>query len=534
MSEAHVAEHVALVDRPDTSRRPRRFPALVAVIALLLAALASCALLRSFELDEGYSVMLLDGRPQLDWPAGIFTRSDVAGWFDEQGPIGAIPRNLRAFDVHPPLWFCLAWGWRALFGSGLVVARLLSVLLTCLDLAVFLALARRLGAPAAPAAAIGFLSYVVVYTGSTLRMYPLGLLFLLLGTLGLLRALQAPPGRAQLGAATAAGLCFGLGILTHMLVLFPSLAMCAVAAGFLLRRRRLGAVAALAAAPLPFLAWTSTFFLVQDRRDWQFPPFHALQMLGRLAQNEAAALLGGTPLYFAGATRLAASGLLALLFAAVVVAAVASFVALRREPGTCVVAAGAATMPCALFGLGLAFHHQASEPRYMLYGIPFLALLLARGLSRQRLLPPRAASALLACLLAAELAGTAGLVFSRSMQQDARPAMAEIARQWTPDAILLLPEAADTTGMTIDYLFEAPPRWPLALVRHDVDAPALLPLLRGRTRLFQIVFADGVGEAAVRRTSALLAAQGWRDAGSPGGVVSKRGLIWREYVRPPA
>lgn len=503
----------------------------VLVLALVTVLLVFSAVIRSFELDEGYSLLLLDGLPRLNWPTHAFSRPEVADWFERQSRIQSITSNLRHYDVHPPLWFFAEWKWRDLFGSGLLAARSLSICLTISNFLVFLAIARRFGAQPAMASAVAFLSYVIIYTGATVRMYPLALLFLQLGVLFLLATLQSRRGSEHVRSAVVAGACFGLGSVTHMLVLFPAVLMCAVTAVFLLKRRCLGAVAALAVTPLPMVAWASTYFLVQDRRDWQFPPFQAIQMLRRVAQDEAAALLGGTPLYFTGSAQLAVGGLLVLLLLAVAVAVVAALLALRREPEAWVIATGAVAMPCVLFGLGLVFHRQASEPRYMLYGIPFLALLLTRGMSREQYVPSAVIDGFFACLLAAELVGSGGLLFSRSMQQDARPAIAEIMRQWKPGALLLLPEAADTTGMTVDYVFEAPDRVQMALVRHDETQADLLPLLSGRSQLFEIVCADGIGQHATARLSSLLKAEGWHDIGSPGGVASKRGVVWTEFAR---
>ena len=501
----------------------------VTIVVLLLALLAGAVSFRSFELDEGYSFLLLDGVPRLHWPAGLFTRPDIATWFRQDATLRAVPGNLRRFDVHPPVWFMLCWCWRQAWGSSLVAARCLSVALTLVNLLVFWQIARLCRVPAALASALAFLCYGMVYTGATVRMYPLGLLFLLCGVLALLHLLQTTGARG-VALAAIAGLCFGLGAATHMLVLFPGVMMAAAAAVVLLRDRRFAALAALAAAPLPCIAWSASYFLVQDRRTWQFPPFRPLPMLRRVLQDAAGSILGGTPLCFDGAARLAVGAGLALLVTAALVLAVAVVIRRWRDPRTWILALGAVAMPCVLYGLGAVFQRQASEPRYMLYSIPFLSLLLAQGF-RQTLLPAPAVAALLVALLGGELAGTIGLLASPDLQQPARRAMAEIAHHWQPGAIVLLPEAADTSGMTVDYAYEAPPDWPMALLRQDATPAQVQPLLRDRHTIFMVVLADDTGRAAIRNARRILAADGWYDAGAPDAHVSRQGQVWTMFRR---
>ena len=504
---------------------------LVGLAVLLL--LLSAVLTRSFELDEGYSFLLLDGVPRLHWPSGLFTRPDVAGWFVEDASIKTVPGNLRHFDVHPPVWFMLAWCWRQVWGSSLVAARLLSVLLTLANLIVFWRIALRCRVPATLASALAFLCYGTVYTGATVRMYPLSLLFLLTGVLALLHLLQTPRGVRGMALAATAGGCFGLGAAAHMLVMFPAMMMSAVAAGVLLRGRYHAAVTTLAAAPLPFLVWSASYFLVQDRRSWQFPLFHPLPMLRRVLQDAAGAIVGGTPLCFDGPTRLVVSMALAVLIMAALVLALAVVIRQWRAPQTCILAVGAIAMPCVLYGLGVVFQRQASEPRYMVYSIPFMSLLLAQGF-RQTLLPRTVVAPVLMALLGAELVGAGGLMASPNLQQPARRAMAEIGRHWQLSSILLLPEAADTSGMTVDYAFEAPSDWPMALIRQGETSAQLQPLLRGRHTIFMVVLADDAGRRAIEDTKRILRTDGWYDAGSPGAHVSRQGQVWTEFRRDDA
>ena len=503
---------------------------LTVILPFLVVVLAACIALRSFELDEGYSLLLLDGVPRLHWPSGVFTRDQIAGWFQQHAGLERIPDDLRRFDVHPPVWFMLDWAWRSGFGPGLVAARCLSAMLTLVNLAIFWRIARLCDAPAALASALAFLCYVTVYTGATVRMYPLGLLFLLSGVFALLhmlRAAQSP--RRSLVLAAIAGLCFGLASATHMLLVFSGMAMAAVAALVLIRARNLRAAAALIAVPLPFLAWSASYFLVQDRRNGQFPPFHVASTLFRVVRDIAAAIVGGTPLYVEGPLRLVIGAALTLLVLAVL--ALVAIVAFRgrRDPATCILAIGAFAMPCTLYALSAVFHREASEPRYMVYSVPFLALLLARAI-RQAPWPKFVLGPLLATLMGAEIVGMLGLFLSPNLQQPARRAIAEMAQRWQSGAVLLLPQAEDTSGMTIDYAYEAPAGWPMILLRQDQDGTMLAPLLQGREAIFMVTLADGAGQRAIDAARHVLAMQGWHDVGSPGAHVSRLGQVWTEFL----
>ena len=514
--------------------RIRRLDLRVAMPAILLALILLLVLdaaLRSFELDEGYSLVMLSGFPRVHWPDGVFTRMDVASWFTRGDRLSDIAANLRTYDVHPPVWFFAETAWRGLVGPSLFGARLFSVLLTALNFGLLAAIARRCNAPLALTCAIAFLSYAMLYTGSTVRMYPLALLFLLLGSWALLAALQATRNDRVVAATALAGACFGLGAATHMLILFPCITLCGTAAVTLLARRRFAAVGVLALAPLPFLAWAASFFLVQGRRNWQFPPFHLAQAIIHIAQDYAVAVLGGTPLYVEGRYQLLLSAMLALVLTAAVTLAAAGARGMLRQAQGRIVLVGAVIMPMTLFMLGLAFHRQVSEPRYMVYSMPFLAIFLARGLRDQILLPGRAAIGLVGCVLALECASAVALPFARATQQDARPTIREIAQDRQPGSILLLPQAADTTGMTVDYAFEAKPGWPMHLVRRDEQTNVLLPLIAGRPRVFLITFGDGVGKQAIAAARRILRRNGWRNTGAHSEVTGKRGQVWEEFQR---
>ena len=507
--------------------------AVIAGLIALATGIAVCAALsRSFELDEGYTYLILNGRPRIAWPAGVFARPQIAHWFAGTSSVAQISADLKTYDVHPPLWFYLEELSRRAVGPGLLPARLLSVALMAGCLVLVARLARACRAPVALTVAINALAYAVLYTGATVRMYPLANLLLLAGTLALLRALAPNGARRPMLFAALAGLAFGLGTATHLFVVFPALALGLVAAGVWLARRRYAEVLVAALAALPAILWAASYYLVQQTHDWQFVPFGVGSMLGQIAQRYAAALFGGTPLYVPRALQLPVTALLGgLLLAALGAAALGLPRLVRDVPGR-IVLAGTLAMPAALFTVGAAVGKETVELRYLIYGLPFLAMFLARGWREQGVMP-RAAGALLAvAFLAAQLAGAVAMPFAHMTQQAARPAIAQIALLWQPGSLLLLPQAADTSGMTLDYAYEAPPDWPMLLITADQDPAALLRAVEGRPRLFVILLADAAGTAALDRAHAILAQAGWRSAGSPGADDTRFGYPW-EVLLPP-
>jgi hypothetical protein len=508
----------------------RLLPGAIIAAAAGLAILA--ALRRSFELDEGYTYLILNGQPRLTWPAGVFTRAAVAHWFAGTSSLARIAADLRTYDVHPPLWFYVEEGWRRLVGPGLLPARLLSVAFMVASLLLVARAARRCRAPVAPTLALTAFSYAVLYTGATVRMYPFANMLLLAGTLALLRALDESRRARAWRWAALAGLAFGAGTAAHLFVVFPALAVGLTAAATFLARRQIGAVVIAGVTAAPAIGWAASFYLVQPTHDWQFPPFGIASMAARTAKEYAAALFGGTPVYVPHTLMMPVAGLLGgLLLVALGVAALGGRRMAADAPGR-IILAGTLAMPIALFAVAAAVGKETVELRYLIYGLPFLAMFLARGWRAQRLVPRPACAVLAAAFLTAQLIGAVAMPFAHITQQAARPAIAQISRLWQPGSILLLPEADDTSGMTLDYAYEAPAGWPLLLLRRDEDPAALRRAIAGRPRAFIILIADAAGTAAIARARATLTAAGWRSAGSPGGEETRLGRAWEEMLPP--
>jgi hypothetical protein len=534
MSDTHVrtrTRQARLLPRLDWSRVS---PSAIVAAAVLIAVAAAAA--RSFELDEGYTYLILNGEPRILWPRGVFMRADIAHWFAGTAPLARISADLVTYDVHPPLWFYVEAGWRHLVGPGLLAARLLSVSIMAAELVLTARVARLCRAPVLLTLAITAFSYAVLYTGATVRMYPFANALLLAGTLALLhtlppRALGAGKWRSSLWAG-AAGLEFGLGTASHLFVVFPSVALGIVAALSLLRQRRFVEVMVAVVAALPPILWAASYYAEQQTHDWQFAPFSVGGMLLRIAERYGAALFGGTPVYVPHAFARPVSALFGLLLlTALAIAATAARRMLRDVTGWMVLV-GTLVMPVTLFIVGAVDGKETVELRYLIYGLPFLAMFLARGWREQRLVTRRARTALAAAVVGAQLVGAAAMPFAHMTQQAARPAMAEIGELWQPGALLLLPQATDTSGMTLDYAYEAPPDWPMLLMTADESPTGVLRAVAGRPRIFLILIADADGSAALARTRAILQAAGWHSAGSPGADETRLGVAWEEYIPP--
>lgn len=534
MSDIHVqvrSRRARLL--PPTDWVPVAVPAIVAA-AVLLAIAAAAA--RSFELDEGYTYLILNGEPRILWPSGVFVRADIAHWFAGTAPLARISSDLVSYDVHPPLWFYVEEGWRHLVGPGLLAARLLSVAIMGVELILTARVARLCRAPVPLTLAIMAFSYAVLYTGATVRMYPFANALLLSGTLALLHALA--PRTQGVGRwrpslwAAGAGLALGLGTASHLFVVFPAVALGAVVAVALLRRRRFAEVFVAAAAALPPILWAASYYLVQQTHDWQFAPFSTRGMLMRIAERYGAALFGGTPVYVPHAFARPVSALFGLLLLTALAVAAGAARRLLRDVTGHMVLVGTLIMPVMLFVAGAVDGKETVELRYLIYGLPFLAMFLARGWREQRIISRRACTALAAVFVGAQLLGAIAMPFAHMTQQAARPAMAQIGRLWQPGALLMLPQATDTSGMTLDYAYEAPSDWPMLLMTADETSGRVLQAVTGRPRIFLILIADADGTAALARTRAILQAAGWHSAGSPGADQTRLGVAWEEMVPP--
>lgn len=221
---------------------------------------------------------------------GVLVRlaSPSALWLDEALsvdiaalPLRAIPDALR-HDGAPPLYYVLLHAWIALFGTGTVAVRALSVVLSLAALPLAWLCGRRLHSRFAGTTALLLLSsnpFAVRYATEA-RMYALVVLLVLAGVLALHAALRTPTPPRLLAVALLSGLL----ALTHYWSLFllavvgAGLAVAAVRG----RDRQVAqrVLLALVAGGVLFLPWLPSFLYQSARTGapWSKPPGAALAL----------------------------------------------------------------------------------------------------------------------------------------------------------------------------------------------------------------------------------------------------------------
>ncbi len=449
--------------------------------------LAGVAMRRGAEYDESYTFFLALGTPRPAWPADPFTVEQ--GWRQLAGastPV-SIATDLRATDVHPPLYFWTVAGWRFLAGTSLPATRAFSVLCAIAALGLTGAIARRLGVPAAAAMAITLGCYGFAYTGAIARGFALAQLLNLAGICLLLRA-ERPR------AALAAGLALGFACLTNYLAALVGAA--ALAWGFVTRPRLGWAALAGFLACMPAVLW---FFLAQrGSRAGQFPPFELLPSLARLARYAAANIVGGLPLY-AGAAGPAVGGGLGVGLLALAALVLRHW---WRRPYGGLLGLCAAAPVLGLLALGLAFDNTPIELRYLAFATPFAGLLFA-ALPRP----------VLAALLAVQALSLAGLMVRPETMQPHAATARSAAGFAGAEGLVLLPRGNDGVGIVGAFLLSAPASTRLLLVPSGQDPARLRTAVGGESRLaLALVEADADSRAAVATMRAAFAADPcWRE-----------------------
>ena len=166
------------------------------ILATLLAAavvLTAAAWLRGAEYDEQYTLFLTGAVARPIWPDHAFPAGEVRAMQAGHAGFGAIARDLRASDVHPPLYFWTVAAWRRLVGDGLFAARLFSVLCGVGALGLVAVIARRVGASAVMALLLTLGCYGFVYINVVARGFALAQLLLLAGVARAVRGAPAGP-----------------------------------------------------------------------------------------------------------------------------------------------------------------------------------------------------------------------------------------------------------------------------------------------------------------------------------------------------
>ena len=188
----------------------------LAVLALGAIVLVAAVFARGAEYDEQYTMQLVAGVARPAWPLAAFTGANALGMRAGSTGLVAMARDLRATDVHPPLYFWAASLWREMFGPGLERMRLMSALFALSSLVVVGQIARS--ARIRPALPMLFTvgCYGFVYTGAIARGFALAQLLTLCGVALLLRA----EGRRDRLSALAGGLALGAASFSNYLSVF--------------------------------------------------------------------------------------------------------------------------------------------------------------------------------------------------------------------------------------------------------------------------------------------------------------------------
>lgn len=462
---------------------------------LLLAAvlLTAIADMRPPEYDEAYSIFLTAGNPRPAWPGHTFHPADVRHFFAGASTFGAIARNLRGGDVHPPLYFWILNLWRHVFGSSWFIARLLSVFFSLGTVATLAQAAKIARVPVIPAILIALLAYAFGYTSTVARDFALAQL---LNTIGLTLALASrKTDDWRLAAAT--GLAFGAASFANYLAIFTPLAilfwMATPSLQPLLRRIPMTHRASNAAAGvfllalLAFLPLDWYFFSGQQAsRHGQFQPFHPLPALALIAKDSGAAIFGGLPVYAGPFMMPVALGLFVFFLICLASAAKPALFTLT-----------ALATPAGLFLLGLSFNNTPIEIRYLAFSIPSIALILAT-------LP----APLRNMLIILEALGTIGLAFAPATMQPQGLAAREAAAIAGPGTVTLIPYGNDGVGIPGPFIEAAPDNLTIQIIQ---TAPRLAQL--PQNIILATIGADDSSRAAIAATLAALAGSPcWRRA----------------------
>jgi hypothetical protein len=449
------------------------------VLILAALVLTAAAWLRGAEYDEQYTLFLTAGTARPDWPETAFPAGTVTALQAGHATLRGIARDLRITDVHPPFYFWAVSLWRDAFGPSLFAARMLSVLCGVVSIGLTGVIARRCAIPVVTPMLLTLGCCGFVYTNAVARGFAPAEMLTLCGIALLL-------GRRPL----LAGVSLGAACCCNYLAVFVAAAAIAAA----------GAWLAVPAA-LPFLALDAWFFAAQHgARPGQFPPFKIGASILRLAEYQAASLFGGLPMYVDGFWRKAVGTFVGVLVVMLVLC-IGHARPWRAGPAIRLVLAAAVAPPIGLLLLGAVFDNTPIELRYLSFGLPFIALLIAWVLARTRF-----ARLMLPLTLTVQVASIAGLLLSPRTMQPARATAAEAARL-AGGATVLVPRGNDGVGIVGAFGIEAPASLPLLVIRPgDAIADRLAPYHRVAVALLA---QDHDSIATIARLRSVLAPPTW-------------------------
>ena len=171
-----------------TGERSRVQIPILSVLMIAALLLIAVAWLRSAEYDEQYTLFLTGGVARPIWGSDAITAREVQALQHGRAGSSAIARDLRATDVHPPLYFWTTAEWRRLMGDSLFVARLASVLFSLVTLGLIAIIARSVGIPPVAAILLTVGCYGFAYTGATARAFAMAQMLSVAGVAVLITA----------------------------------------------------------------------------------------------------------------------------------------------------------------------------------------------------------------------------------------------------------------------------------------------------------------------------------------------------------
>ncbi|HZF75584.1 MAG TPA: hypothetical protein VE033_07115 [Acetobacteraceae bacterium] len=510
-------------------RRAGAFPAGAAIALMLIALLVmgAAATMRSAEYDESYTALVTSPEPRPEWTRLVTTPSELLPAFDRVAPVATTSGNLKATDVHPPLYFWAVGLLREAGGTSLAAQRGFSIALSLGAVLAWLVAFWRAGLPPVAATLLMVLAYGFAYTGHVARGFALAHLLLALCAVGAVEAWR----RRAAAPAFLAGGAGGLAVLANYLAVFPAagvLAWMVLAPGLRFGERTRLAIAGALPAGAVGLAAAPYFLAQRGARPEQFEAFSPLAALQLLAQFNAANVFGGLPLYVEGPGRLAVG--FALLGLAGLVALLCVLRWRQIGPTRWLWLLGLAAPSAGLLALGAMAGNLPIELRYLAFAAPFAAALAAGGLAALAEQRPRLARLAFAVLVAVQAAGAAGMVLHPATRQAHRDALTALDPHLGPGSLLLAPYGNDGVGLLGATLREAPPRQPMLVLRLDdaAEAPARAAGY-DRVVLLGIGERDGRAQAAAAR-EALAASPEWRLAAEPW-ADARRGFFSAVFTR---
>jgi uncharacterized membrane protein len=232
-------------------------------------------------------------------------------WFDEaysvfiaRAPLAEIPRLLRSYDTHPPLYYVLLHLWMAIAGGSEAVLRFPSLVAGTVAIALTFLLGRRVGGSTTGFLAALFLatSPYAVAASQEARMYALLTAFTLGSTYTLCLALEHPLRRYWILYAALQG----LALYTHHFALLVVLAHGAYVLLSVGRRAHArGWLASMVVAAILYLPWLPSLpAQVATVRSWPSirPPLRASDIADVVALWSFGGGLFGTATYLHAGT----------------------------------------------------------------------------------------------------------------------------------------------------------------------------------------------------------------------------------------